>query len=127
MYLTRNKINKNRQRALNFFNFNKNLGKKSKIYQVAKKYVRNKKITIDYNTAYKCLNNINLFFNDIDMHWAETDGNTIGLNTFHNFTDSLLIKTFIHEGLHNIILVNGHLLPEKKEHQIMELIDPNLI
>lgn len=127
MYLTRLKINEAKGRVQNFFKINKKMGKKSKIYKISKKYCRNKNIEIDYNSGLQCLERINLFYNNIDKHWAETDGIEIWLNIYRKYNDDLLEKTLLHEAFHGIILANGHSIPEYKEHDIMKLIDSKLL
>ncbi len=127
MYLTREKINDAKGRVRNFFKTNKKMGKKSKIYKISKKYCRNKNIKIDYNSGLQCLERINLFYNDIEKHWAVTDGIGIWLNTYREYNDDLLEKTLLHEALHGIILANGYYIPEYKEHNIMKLIDSKLL
>ena len=124
----RSDVKKAKSKAKSFFTEQKNLGKKSRIYKISKDILRTDNFIIDYNTSFRCLDNINFIYDQIHRHWAETDGKGIELNTWKTFTDKLLTDTLIHEALHGIVLRDSkHTIPEEKEHRIMELIDPDLI
>ena len=126
--LLRSKLDKARKGALMFFNKQKKLGKKSSIYKNTKKIIRKSPFTIKYSYSVSQLNDIRLFYNDVDTHYAETDSNSIYLNVYHDYTDKVLLNTLTHEAMHFIIYRNNkHYLPEKKEHIIMEMVNPELI
>ena len=128
MYILRSFIKKQKNNAKKYFKNQKKLGINSKIYLSAKIILRNSNFTVNYEKAISILDNIDFIYNDIDKHWAETDGKSISLNTFKYYTNSLLYYTLIHEALHNIILRNNkHFIPEEKEHLIMKLINKKLI
>jgi len=128
MYILRSFIKKQKNNAKKYFKNQKKLGINSKIYLSAKFILRNSNFTVNYEKAISILDNIDFIYNDIDKHWAETDGKSISLNTFKYYTNSLLYYTLIHEALHNIILRNNiHFISEEKEHLIMKLIDKKLI
>jgi len=123
MRLTRSKLNFAVSNCKYFYKYNKKLGKKSNIYKYSKFVLRNSKFKISYETAFKCLENVKLIYNQEDKHWAETDGDYIYINTYKKFTPELLINTLLHETLHYIILRDGkYYIPEEKEHLIMYLI-----
>jgi len=129
--ITRKLIKKSREKSLKFFINQKKKGKKSSIYFASKFILRSNDFSINFNLAFKLLNNIDLFYDNINQHWAETDGTCIRLNTFKDYKndkDNILTDTLIHEALHDIILRNNkHTIPEEKEHKIMELVYPSLI
>ena len=128
MRLTRTELNFAVNNCKNFYIYNKKLGKKSDIYKYSKFVLRNSKFKINYETAFKCLENIKLIYNQEDKHWAETDGYYIYINTFKKFTKEVLVNTLLHETLHYIILRDGkYYIPEEKEHYIMYLICKDLI
>ena len=128
MRLTRIKLRTATDECKIFLIMNKKLGKKSKIYKTAKHILRSEDFTIDYGSRLKCLDDIKLFYNSIDKHWAETDEDNIYINTFKDFDKKLLTYTLIHEVMHYIILRNeGHFIPEQKEHNIMYLVNESLI
>lgn len=69
-----------------------------------------------------------LFICSLDMHWAETDGERIWLNTLKPYTVDTLRWTILHEVLHGMIKRNHvHDIPEEKEHKIMGLLDSRLL
>lgn len=124
----RNNIKKAKIKAKDFFIKQKNLGFQSQIYKSAKYILRTKNFNINYDKAFKILDNIEFIYDPIHKHWAETDGKCIWLNCYKEFTTKLLIDTLIHETLHGIILRDSkHSIPEEKEHRIMELINKDLI
>ena len=62
------------------------------------------------------------------MSLAETDGEKIYLNMYKIWTNDLLTYTIIHECMHGFVKRNGkYYITEKKEHDLMLLIDPLLI
>lgn len=120
-----------KKKAKRFFQKEKKKQKISKIYSASKFILRSTNFSINYDKSLKLLDNIQFFYDDINKHWAETDGFIILLNSFKNFNNdekNILTNTLIHEALHNVILRdNKHIIPEKKEHLIMEIINPQLI
>ena len=129
--ITRHLIKKAKKKAAKFFINQQKKGNRSSIYSASKYIIRSSDFSINYKKALKLLNNINFFYDNVNKHWAETDGKQILLNTYKNFDDdkdNILTNTLIHESLHNIIYrTNRHLIPEEKEHKIMGLIKPLLI
>ena len=126
--ITRFQISKARYRAKCWFVKECLKKSKTKILRAAKKVCRNHKVILDFKHSLKVLNNIDFIYNDIDRHWAETDGKIILLNTWKEWDDELLMYTLIHEALHGIFLRDGiHYITEKKEHDIMRLIDKKLV
>ena len=128
--ITRKLIRKAREKSRKFLINQQIKGEGASLYASTKYLLRSSDFFIRYDIAFRLLNNIKFFYNDIDQHWAETDGECILLNTFKNYDkrEDLLVSTLIHESLHNIIYHNNrHLIPEEKEHKIMELILPTLI
>ena len=129
--ISRKLIRKSRERAMKFLTKHQQKGKKSSIYSASKYMLRSDDFSINYKLAFKLLNNIHFFFDNVNQHWAETDGTCIWLNTFKDYKndkDNILTDTLIHEALHDVILRNDrHVIPEEKEHKIMELVHPSLI
>jgi hypothetical protein len=69
-----------------------------------------------------------LFYDDINNHWAETDGYAIFLNTVKEYDEETLYMTLLHEALHGLVLRDfRYYLSEELEHKMMTLIDPSLI
>jgi hypothetical protein len=62
---------------------------------------------LNYNHAIKVLFHIEFIYNNIDQHWAETDGKTIWLNTYKTFSDELLETTLLHEAFHGLVRRNA--------------------
>jgi len=121
-------IKKARNKSKQFFIEQQKLGYNSDIYKCSRFVLRTNKFVINYNTSFKCLDNIDFIYDHINTHWAETDGLSISINTFKDYTDKLLTNTLIHEAMHNIIILDSnHELSEWKEHRIMELVNPLLI
>tara|TARA_Y100000591_G_scaffold333321_1_gene375702 strand:+ start:4034 stop:4426 length:393 start_codon:yes stop_codon:yes gene_type:complete len=130
MILTRFIILKQLKKIKKYLEMQKKLGKKSIIFKTAKFYCRSNSIKINYRQKINFLNlkNIEFVYDDKYRHWAETDNITIWLNKYKSFTEDLLYYTLLHEYLHGIILRdNRHFISEKKEHDIMKLIDRQLI
>ena len=126
--MRKNFLKKSQNKAKNFFVKQENLGYNSSIYKSSKFILRSTRFTIDYKKIFKCLDTIDFIYDPINKHWAETDSISISINIYKTFTDELLTNTLIHEALHGVIIRNsGHTIPEEKEHNIMYLIDPNLI
>lgn len=126
--LLRNAINKARRKSKQFFDKQQMAGYNSKLYKSSKFILRTNNFCIKYCHAFRCLDNINFMYDDINNHWAETDGKDIWLNTYKTYNDKLLCDTLIHEALHGIIYRdNRHEIPEYKEHQIMALIDKSFV
>ena len=126
--MRRSILKNSRKNAHIYFMSQQKLGNNSKIYKSSKSILRTTKFSIDYPQIFKILGNIDFIYDDINRHWAETDGISITLNIFKNFTDELLTNTLIHEALHGAILRDlQHMIYEEKEHKIMELINQKLI
>ena len=125
MRLTENSIKKAQNLVSKYLLKNKRLGNKSQIYKIAKNFIRDN-IYINYNTqVYK---NVEFIYDNINKHWAETDGIKIYINIYNDFSFSLLYFTLLHETLHGIIIRNNkYEISEYKEHKIMENIDERLI
>lgn len=126
--ILRSLIKKAKKQSLVFLKTQEKLNTNSKIYKSCKYILRTTDFKIHYNSIYNILNNIHFFYDDINKHYAETDSINILINTFRQYNTKLLKDTLIHEALHYSILRNNkHFLSEKKEHDIMELIDKDLI
>lgn len=104
---------------------------KYKFTSIVNKIFRGDTFTLDITNYYNLLHNIGFNYNDIDCHWAETDGNTIWINIWNDtnrWTQDLLNYTITHECIHGLIKRNDkHYTSEYKEHIIMEHIDTKLI
>jgi hypothetical protein len=98
---------------------------------VINKIFRGDMFTLDINNYYNILNNIEFIYNDIDCHWAETDGNKMWINIWNDdnrWSQELLNYTVTHECIHGLIKRNGkYYTTEYKEHIIMGHIDTKLI
>ena len=129
--ISRKLIKKSREKSKRFFMNLKKKGKYSSLHKHTAFILRTKDFSIDYELTSQLLDNIQFIYDPINKHWAETDGSCIFLNTYKNFKNdknNILTNTLIHEALHNIILRNNKfLIPEEKEHKIMELMNPLLI
>ena len=101
---------------------------KNEICNTSKNELRNDEVIFNTEHYLKVLNNIEFFYNEVDRYWAETDGETIWLNTFKDWSYSNLVYTLIHECIHGLVKRKGiYDIPEKKEHNIMGILDKNLI
>ena len=128
MRLTRNSINRQRQRVLHFLQQQEAMGLESDILRVARSACRWKAVIVDFRSRPTLLNHIELLHDAQHGHWAETDGYSVWLNTFKTFTPELLYKTLLHEALHGMVRRrNGHELSETTEHRMMEALDPTLL
>ena len=130
MRFTRHALNGSVQEARIWFMDQERLGTNSSIYTSAVTHLRSKAFTIDFNQLNRMLhtNHIHLIYDDVNKHWAETDGSSIWLNTWRTWTHSALTLTLIHEAIHNLVLRDGkHTLPEEKEHAMMAKISQSLI
>lgn len=125
--ITRFQISKARKKCLRYFYHNRKLGKKSLIYIYTRDILRTSNFRLNYNHALKVLFHIEFIYNNVDQHWAETDGQTIWLNTYKTFSDELLENTLLHEAFHGLVRRNIHFIPEEKEHKIMSKINTLLI
>ena len=126
--ITRTFIVKARNKAKQYFKKQIKLGKKSKIYINSKYVLRTNNFIINYNNSFKCLDNIDFIYDPVNKHWAETDGISISINTYKDYTLNILIYTLIHEAMHGIVYRDSkYEIPEEKEHKIMELVNPLLI
>ncbi len=103
-------------------------GKNSKIYKTARFFIRNNNFKIYYKEAIQRLDNIEFYYDNIEKNLGETDGNVIRINTYHTWDHEMLVNLLIHEALHFMIKNDGkYYLPEKKEHNMMYQINPDLI
>jgi hypothetical protein len=131
MYYIMYKFSRNNLRESKIFTIKWFENNKYKFNDVTKSILRTTKFTIDINHYYKIVNNIEFIYNDIDCHWAETDGETIWINIWNDtnrWNQSLLNYTVAHECIHGLIKRHGkHYTTEYKEHIIMSLIDPLLV
>ena len=104
---------------------------KYKFKPIINKIFRGDTFTLNINHYNTIINNIEFMYNDIDCHWAETDGTKIWINIWNDnnrWTQELLNYTIIHECLHGLIKRNGkYYTSEYKEHIIMGNIDEQLI
>ena len=102
-----------------------------KFNDIIKSVLRTPHFTLDYNHLVNILNNIDFIYNDIDCHWAETDGKIIWLNSWNEtnrWNQDTINYTIVHECLHGLIKRDGiHYTTEYKEHIIMGLIDSLLV
>jgi hypothetical protein len=120
--LTRNSIKSAQKEGLIWFNTNLNL-----INNCTRDVIRNNKFTVDKEHFATLLYNIEFLYNE-ENYWAETDGTTIWLNTYKNWTSPILYYTLIHECIHGLVIRgDGNYLSEYKEHILMGKIDPLLI
>jgi hypothetical protein len=127
--LLRSDIKKAIREAEKWFYAEQKKEKNSSIYKAAENYLRGSNFIIWYDEAIYKLNNIEYYYDEInDGFWAETDGIKIWLNTFQDWNDELLKNTLIHTALHFTIRSNGKYdISERKEHNIMMQINPDLI
>jgi hypothetical protein len=125
MKLTRYIIKKQIKLITKYINKEKKLGKRSIIYKSTSDLCRKSPIKIDYSRDI--LNNIYFIYDPIEKHWGETDGKSIGLNTYKEFNSDTLYYTILHEYLHGMIYRNNTYMSEYLEHRVMLLIDKNLI
>ena len=126
--LLRNKLKKAVNKAKNWIMIEKSKGKKSRVYKISKFYLRGANLSIDYDEALHRLDNIKLIYDHIEQQYGETDGINITINTFYNLNDKELELLLIHEAIHFIVKKDGiHGISERKEHRIMEAINPDLI
>ena len=123
---TRSNIRKAKIFAIKWLKTNKH-----KFNNSIKSVLRTPHFTLDYNHYLNILNNIKFIYNDIDCHWAETDGITIWLNIWNEnnrWNQEFINYTIVHECLHGFIKRNGiYYTTEYKEHIIMGLIDSLLV
>lgn len=126
MYITRYKVKIIKNKLKKFINNQKKYNKKTKFYKLAQYVCRSKNISINYNIDI--LDNIYFITNNIDKHWAETDGKNIYLNNIKNFNYETLYYTIKHELIHGMILrYKKYELSEYNEHRFMYLYDKKLI
>lgn len=126
MYITRDKINIIRNKLLIFLNKLEKNPDKGKFSKLAKYICRSNDIKININK--NILNNIYFITDNINLHWAETDGINIYLNNIKNYDDKLLYYTIWHELIHGMIKRKDNSeLSEYLEHKFMFLFDKNLI
>lgn len=125
MYITRYKINNIRNKLKKYLlNVKKN--KKNKLYRIAYFICRSKKINIDFDR--NLIYNIEFIYDNINKHWAETDGIKIYINSYIKYNKKTLYYTIKHEMIHGMIKRNNnHELSEHLEHKLMYLLDKKLI
>lgn len=124
MYITRYSIKKIQRQLKRFLKSNNK--KSSKFYKLAISICRSKNINIDYER--NLLYNIQFITNNIDKHWAETDGKVIYINNIKNYNYNLLYQTIKHEIIHGMIKrSDNNELSEYLEHKFMYLYDKKLI
>ena len=150
MRLTRLQIRNTLRNVKDFFVLDRHdhhsMAHRSRIHVAARRACRlhrhsKDKVVVDHASRIKMLdaaNVIHFTFDDKCRHWAETDGGTIWLNTYHDYTRDLLYKTLLHEALHYAVLrvvdgsttsaaIRRHELSERTEHRMMDIIDPSLL
>jgi len=126
--LTRAQLNRVIKKVKLWLEKERDKGIDSIIYKKTTSHLRGNNFFINYDNAFDRLKNIKLEYEDIIQNWAETDGSSITINSYHDWEDSILEKTLIHEALHFIILRDGrHEISEYKEHNIMKSIDSELV
>ena len=126
--LLRSHIEKAVKEAKEWFLIEEKKGKDSLIYKSAKNHMRRENFIIWYDEAIYKLNHIEFYHDETNDRWGETDGIKIWLNTYRTWDHELLKNTLIHEALHFTIRSQGKYdISEKKEHNIMLQINPDLI
>ena len=116
-------IKSSQKNTLIWFNINTSL-----IIKNTHNIIRNNNFIINHVHYKTLIHKIEFLYNDTESYWAETDGETIWLNTYKNWTFDLLYYTLIHECIHGLIKrKDGNYLSEHKEHLLMKEIDPLLI
>ena len=81
---------------------------------------------IDYER--KLINNIYFIVDNINNHWAETDGKSIYINNIKKYSKTSLYYTILHESIHGMILrKNNNELSEITEHKLMYNLNKKLI
>lgn len=126
MYITRYQINKIKKKLLKFLNNIERNKKKTKFYKLAATICRSNSIKININK--NILNNIYFITDNINLHWAETDGQNIYLNNIKNYNYDLLYYTIWHELIHGMILRKDNSeLSEYLEHKFMLQFNKQLI
>ena len=126
MIITRYQINFTKNKVKKYFENQKKLKNRSKLYKIASFIARSKNIKIDYDRIL--INNIHFITDLINNHWAETDGNAIYINNVKDYNKNLLYYTILHESLHGCITRNNESeLSEFAEHKLMYFLDKKLI
>ena len=126
--LLRSHLEKAIEDAKKWFLIEEEKGNNSLVYKSARNHLRGNNFMIWYDEANYKLNHVELYHDEVNQYWGETDGITIWLNSYKNWNHELLKNTLIHEALHFTIRNQGKYdLSEKKEHNIMFEINPNLI
>ena len=121
--LSRTMIKSSQKKTLIWFNTNISL-----ITKIAHNIIRNNNFIINQAHYKTLIYQIEFLYNDIESYWAETDGETIWLNTYKYWTPDLLYYTLIHECIHGLIKrKDGNYLSEHREHKLMGELDPLLI
>ena len=119
MYMTRHILEDACDVALEWIT---TVSRQTEMLKIARKHVRGREIVLDTCLPHNLLapKNITWCNNLVDFHWAETDGITIELNRLKPWSRKELVATLIHEALHGyVITIDGHCIPEDKEHKIM--------
>jgi hypothetical protein len=123
MYITRKILHEAIEWVKNYLMYMDN-----NLYNICVSVLRTDNFSINIeNHPTLLLKNV-LLMSNLDMHWAETDGEYIWLNVLKPYTNDTLRWTILHEVLHGMVKRN-HIydIPEDKEHKIMELLDYRLI
>ena len=125
MRITRTNVYFALNRVKQFLKKEKSLGTLSKLHKSALYICRKQNhIFVDYSRK---IPNVNFIYDDKEQHWAETDGDNIWLNVYKNYDSETLYLTLLHETLHGMFFWNNHEMCEKREHDIMYLINRKLI
>ena len=128
MRLTRPAIMKQCERVRAFLREQEDLGTQSTIWRAAVNVCRSSNICLNFEQCEGLLADVQLFYDDINNHWAETDGYAIFLNMVKEYDEETLYMTLLHEALHGLVLRDfRYELSEEVEHRMMRLIDPSLI
>ncbi len=125
--LTRYKLNKNIHKVKKYLFKNYRLKEKSPISKALNKTIRGK-YHLKWENALKVLDNIHFIQEEIS-HWAETDGVSIWLSPYKDWTNHNLYYTLLHECLHGLVIRKNkeHELSEFTEHKFMLNLDERLI
>ena len=123
MRVTRRAIAKAQERVKCYLRYQQTLGVRSDLHRAASDVCRSARISVNYAQTL----DVDFFYLE-DGHWAETDGTSLSLNTWKQYTEELLYYTILHETLHGIVLRSGkYELSEQLEHKMMLQLDERLI
>jgi len=127
--LTRHRLNNNIHKVKKYLFKNYKLKEKSPISKALTKTIRGKYF-FKWKNALSLLNNIHFIQDEGEIdHWAETDGLSIWLSPYKDWTDHNLYYTLLHECLHGLVIRAhmNHELSEFTEHKFMLELDRRLI